>query len=416
LATNWHPRELVNEMAKNKMRTGEYLEAKNTLMLGLAEHGEHVELTIDLAGCYFRLGDYLNFQKWTIHSFDSYNTNKFQLSKKSDLVVRMKIARSLLELGRISQALPLLEFSERPLDDFSLMKYERIQCQLMHLYCLKRDLEKVAEQYVVLEQLNQKTLNSEIEVQQALMRADFILTGHQSANSRLQRVIERKDLNTSDYRWLVYDQLYDAIVSDSLKFFDGNLVTKLKYCELDPFEAIVHDAYLNLIGKPEQNPLNLSRTEGLNLVSALRILTLFANHFAGLFELTEIKNKMTIYLNQVDHRSKQVLLNSFQVKAVEKLKIFVDHDSLRCSEKKIKLTANEVHLIRMIQKPKFVSFEIASIHIFKLAISPSVVNRLRVLTARLNKKLRLLTNIESTIYTRNNNLIVQPQLSFESVG
>jgi hypothetical protein len=379
--------------AKTLMLRGEFAQAAMTLKGTLLAHGPHVLGLIDLASCYYMIQEVSLFREKTILAYEAFEKNRAQLSQITLKRVALGLGKLLEEIGHVSEALELYENaltlhkSESEVMDEWVCKIRAQYLRLLSELSLNGDL---ATQYLLCEQMYFQDRDCQIDLQNALMEADFILFGQAAARARLRRFLQEPEIQDFEKKLLFFNFLYYSLRESSSQSIESFELEMFDYFTCDQFEKALWDLYLLAAQKTCLAPIELDRSEGMSFLCSLRYLFLLQQMGSQSMGISGAQEKMLFLLKTIPAPSQKLIRtqwlghtpDSSVAITITPQGVFLDGRILNLGK-----SQNSIKLLELMVGQRAVSVEKLIQEIFGLGQDQYSQARLRVLVYRLNKKI-----------------------------
>lgn len=292
--------------AKIYLYEGSYLKALNPLQASLIHDPTRLSALCDLALCHYQLGLHSALQENLEAAYELLTSELHTLQVQAALDAAIFVAKLFEELGRIDEALQLLEqISKLAL---SAKQQQAIYIQKLRLATEIGDISFVKSLYGVITSGTQHTHNFEIEREHSLLLADCLLFGLPQAMERFGYLNELY-LVAPDKAFL-QSEIAEHIV---LQGAHHHLAT-LKLAENSEAEYEKHQARLikSFLAKEKNSPLSVIRLEKtLSLVSLLRLLRQSLVLFPLSDDIETVKARYRFHCSLIPSKKLQIQLSQF---------------------------------------------------------------------------------------------------------
>ena len=293
------------------MSNDQFSEAVHLISQAVTDHGPHILILADQASCYYMLNDYDKFVKLSESTKENFNLNQRLFSDSTLVKSSLALGKLLEESGSIHEAIEMFKAALSQNRNLAYPQILKIRAQLLRLgaaFNIKKELD---ENYQICEKFFARDGNCEIDLQHALIMADFVIFGQQPAEDRLRGLLSRTKLTDSEYRLLVFDLFFEIIktpaVDTVLTEFYKKFIEKIDYFKCDPFEKALIDVYFDRNKKAVTEPIDLARTEQLSPLCALRYLYLVAMSKANEQSSVLAKKKFIFLCQNLDGYSRKLI-------------------------------------------------------------------------------------------------------------
>jgi hypothetical protein len=411
-----HPRHHLHLKAYELMQKEQFSSALIELRKTVTEFGPHVSLLADLASCYYMVGDYLNYRETTKLLLNEYNSAKELLSPQTMSEVTLGLGKLLEEMGQLVPAIELFQnYPSLQTDHFEAWQ-KRIRSQLLRLLCFLRQGSQIADLYVACEQMQDRDGHNELEIQHAIMLADFELFGFDAAFHRLQTV--RSKLPVFMERLYVFDLLFECLRRGQGQLFKSEYFQKLLYLECDPYEQALWDLWSELQNESPVSALSLIRSDGMSPMGACRYFYLLQMLSQNAALAQSARQKFHLILRTFDTESRNAILKFWPIaSSTQVLRLgseqMVIEDGKTVSLKKQK---NLINLLSLFQTQDCCTVEVAIAQLFETEYDELSFNRLRNAVSRANDFLAIELGLQNPLQLNKNMLKLASHLKIESAS
>jgi hypothetical protein len=409
-----HPRAVAHGQAKKLMSQEKFADAAFMMKASMDNFGPHVLLLIDIASCYYMLNDAQSFQKYTEIGYQEFKRHHLALELNTQKKAALGLGKLLEEAGFLIEALSLYESQARETSDEWIDKIRAHELRLSAELSLSDRLPRL---YMICEQIKAKDKDREIDLQNAMMEADFLLFGFERALVRLKRLVNEADIKSYERRLLFFNFLHYALREKCAAQMPGELFELFNYFECDHFEKSLWDLYLDDKGMTPLSPLELNRSEDMSFMSAIRYLFLLKQR-QGSDEAPA--KKLMLFLQCLPNGSRQLILKNWLRKSTtaEKRVIQVSDQGPRLNGQILDLgkSDNFRRVFLLLNQQAELEVEKAIRLIFETELDNYSFDRLRVMVSRLNKKLESQIGAGGFLLLTKTSLKVHPAFKIERVS
>lgn len=268
---------------------------------------------LDLAGCYYGLGDYLTFRKYTLEAlevFNAFDLSKLQSEDNYHGAI-LGLGRCLEELGMVHEA--LMVFSRLSIDNSTSIRKRKILAERLRLQCefnFNADADRELSAMTSFQSLCEDG-NVEVDIINAILYFEFRERGMATAIREFFRLSSHDRFIESDRRLLLFNLLYLSLLNKGP--IDKDLVSAcldFDYFRCDPYEKCLYDYLLALTSAIPLNEVSSQRGRALSPMCRLRflyLLTLNPHHTEGVIALRLLRSS----LEGLSGKSKGLLLSVF---------------------------------------------------------------------------------------------------------
>lgn len=413
-----HPRIELHLKAKNLIAQEDFQAAIELLRRGYENFGAHVLLLIDLASIYLQTGDYQNFLKYTFLTHEEMESSKAQLSADTRLRATLELGRLMKVAGHPYEALRLFE------DSLNSAKKEAnhnkdiqsIRIQYLKLICEFNLRVNVAKHYLLCEDITAMDTKTEVQLQLALMEADFLLFGMQMAMARVRQVLKDHTIEATDRKTVLFAFLACVLRNNQATSLPFNFLNGVNYFECSPYQKNLWDLYLHDLSETPFRTVRLSRSEGLNTIDAVQYLYLLHQR-ESLEETSEAARKKLIYLLQaLSDESRGFIMEQWPLKTSKEAKIlFVEDNMLIVDGLRRELPQNSelILLLQMFTNQRRLSVEQILYHLYQAELSVISFDRLRLTVARANRNLEKILGVKDLFILNDSGLLLNQFFSIQ---
>lgn len=413
-----HPRTELHTKAKHLIAQEDFQAAIELLQKGYENFGAHVLLLIDLASIYLQTGDYQNFLKYTFLTHEEMGNSKTKLSADTLLRASLELGVLMKTAGHPSEALQLFE------DSLALAKKESktnqdiqsIRIQYLKLICEFNLRVNVAKQYLFCEDITASDIKTEVQLQIALMEADFLLFGMQMAMARVRQVLKDHTIEATERKTVLFAFLACVLRNNQATSLPFNFLSGVNYFECTAYQKNLWDLYLHDLSETPFRSIRLSRSEGLNTIDAVQYLYLLHQR-ESLEETSEAARKKLIYLLQaLSDDSRAFIMEQWPLKSSKEAKILFVEDNLLIvdgSSSKLPHNSELVMLLNLFTNQRRVSVEQILYHLYQAEFSVISFDRLRLTVARANRNLEKVVGVKNLFILNDSGLLLNQFFSIQ---
>lgn len=399
-------RKEKHQVGKDFMKNEDFYDAMNIFLEALKAYGPHVGLISDLIACFYMLGRFEDCMATA-------KRLELELSQALPLLQKKNAARTYLFLGKIyeetAQVAKAMSFYRQAIDicdaDAAEIKIQA-QAQLLRLQSFLGIKTGLAHLYRICLKLKTQSLYLQTELTHALVLAELVLFGAQTATARALQFLKNNSVLNHDARLILVDLLEECI-REHLKCPELTESLKLNPLKnLDPFEETV----FNFFQFPNQS---LSAAELTNLeknISIMGMLRLFVINLKRTKDRElnlELQRKVFFILDALDTDSKNMLLKKCDLNFYQQAKEIVfnpEEGTVTVQGKNLNLRKDSFALLcfEAFSANRTIAIEQINTHIFGFSANSNLYDRIRIAFWRLNKELRMITGLEKVfIFSKN---------------
>lgn len=300
--------------ARLQMKEGQFSVALSLMINDLKIYPDNLRLLANIASCYYMTENYIQNKKYTFQLLNCYEKSKLQFPIRELRPSLLALVRLLEELGEVSLCLKVLkDFEFDQITEFDKYDTALIAQKLRLQASFSIDDENKIELYNHCRILNKTHHHSYVDIESALLLADWALFGEAIASDRLKKFTQNENLVDFQRRWLIFDHLYESLRTNKGINFDVNTLLQFAYLEVDPFEKFLWDQLLVNRNLQPQQDLILSRTDTMSTMGAFKILHLCMSYSNDSTFKKDISNKIGFLLNGVSPQSRALILKSYPI-------------------------------------------------------------------------------------------------------
>ena len=390
--------------AKQLMRDGQFAQAVLQLKQCLADSSVELLALIDIASCYYMLGDYLNCQKSTSIALGKYRLQITTLPPAQIERAALGLSKILEEQGAVAEALEIYEhFSSGESNE----TVDKIRAQELRLLSELNLREKLTSRYIACESLRARDLDRQIDLQNALMESDFILFGPEAALVRMKRLVTNPDIYDYERRLLFFNYLAYALKAGCENWVDASLFDLFQYFNCDPFEQALWDIYAKAPAASD-----ISRSENMSVMCSIRYLDILQKRGHP-----QTSAKMAFYIAGLSRESKKLIQQNWTLTPTSKVLSISDSGIIyQGALLSLGKSENYLKIFRLLAAQGKVSNRDAIQNIFEISEDEYSTDRLRILVKRLNKKIESLTGIVKLIRMDKNSIQITANIRLEQAS
>jgi len=303
--------------AQIHMQVGEHVKAIELLLQAEARYGSYIGITVDLATCYYALGNIKLYRRCLhdIHAFVSNQDLRDQLQAPRLVRYACWLAEHLEDLGEIGPALNILDVlaneCETRLGPECLAK---LNIQRLKILSVFENGRAVADAYAALEKMSSALSNSRLRVdcEHALMVAEVQLFGPVHGEVRLLRLVNDREITQRERTCAIADFIYTSSIFHSPP--DG-IAMGLK--AENPEGAFEHFIFsFNARGHLPLSEISYEMFQ-LSWAGQLRLLIIIAKT-ANQAEKLEIQKRIQLLLAGLDKKSKTYWLKLLETQLLHR--------------------------------------------------------------------------------------------------
>jgi hypothetical protein len=323
-------RAAAHKHGRQLLAQGAYVEAARSFEQTIALHGSHVGLYSDLAFAAYLAGDMGSFRLHVNALEAEFQAARPRLSERSRLLTQISLAKFLEELGRVADAVELIDLTSAQLKPGAELHFQ-VKAQKLRLLVSFGREDEVSGLYHECLYASERNPNHLIECFHALILAEARLLGFDSAWARLLELAKRDDLFPSDLRLCAMDLLEQTLESDQNAASERILafLPALAAEEPDAFERELQRAARGETAT-EEDFLRWTRT--VSPMGNLRLLALAARR-----SVSGARQRLSLLLESFDHKTRAFLSRkwraAFQSEEVLELEVNEGTLSVRAGEK-----------------------------------------------------------------------------------
>lgn len=411
-------RSLAHGRGLELLKSGEYARALETLQQSLERFGPHVGLLADLAGAAYLQADIGRFVLAVERLESEFRESKGLLSRKSQLLTHIALAKYFEELGRIHEAFLNVE-KAMELADAGDVQTLRVRCQTLRLLASFGKENELGSAYRQCLAASESFPQIRIECQQALLLAEVRLFGFSQARTRLSALLYEEGLQAADLRLSVIDLLEIAIERrDFTAIADlSNFVEVQKLSDLDPYEkAILTLARDGAFAINQNNLFHWSQT--VTPYAYLRLLALTVVIAPDKSQAQELRRRFLFQIQSYDHLTQKILFKKWPSLGAQDHESKIDvwraeqricFDGRSLSFKASPLSWTLLNCIADGERDPLAILKKLAKH----QDSAENLESVRIALLRLNKKLAAFIGLDWTLKFRKEGVVVNSGLRFE---
>lgn len=405
--------ENLNQI-RNHMREGHHSLALSLLVEDYQFHKHNLSILSYLAACYYMTGHYGNFKRYTFELLDLFNANRKHLDDEKNLKITLSLVKLLEELGeiglcaRLLKSCPLKIEAELSANEAQLLAHK---LRLFSTYSISNNNDLLELYNFCVSQGALKDSNY-IDYECALLLSECQLFGLNHSKARLERFLISNKGNHSHKRFLVFDYLYENLKRNNVDTKASELFEMFVYLEVDSFEKLIWDLYLETNQQKPHQKVSLERIDELSPMNAIRVLHLMSESVIFESESSEILKKMGFFINSLSSTSRSILLNSFPAVA-PKTMILLQIKSVLINGKLISTSRSKsIHkLLELLVGRTEESTEKAISELVEEQFNDSSYSKLRVIVARANSFVLKTSGLSKAISINKNQIQVSHNLT-----
>lgn len=337
-------RKAAHENAKPLLLAGNYSSALAQLESARREFGENVQLSADIAACHFLDGKPLECRRETEKLESTARSVRAVLQPSTLYAVNIVLAKLREEEGELAHALALYRETLASLDPERDAEF--------HYLCLAQILRMAAqyglglgqaEYYSQLTRLRRVEENylDRMDLQHALLLADYFLVGENMALARLGRILEFADLQVAERNLVIFD-LAEAVYRREARISEALTGLVRAAVSADAYERALQNLVLAPAGA---RTTPLPAVQEMGTANRLRYFSL-AGKASGAPE--ECRRAVELALAGISAESRRIWTAHFYPQAAEgALSLTLRNGRLESSWKSVELGRQE-YLIRAI--------------------------------------------------------------------
>jgi tetratricopeptide (TPR) repeat protein len=372
--------------ARALMARDQYLDAALILRDGLEhEFAGNPFAEVDLANCYYMLGDYVSYRKYTLRALSEYRAGHAPLRADERAGLALGLGRALEELGLVDEALRLYDASP---EHAATMRSRKLLAQKLRLQSELGLHEEVRLAYLSCIQMLDEDGNEEVDFQNAMLFVDHALFGPAASLKRYAKLHLSPRLQRSDQRLLFFNLLGLVL------FSPGPLETKLAgyldsfdYFSCDPFERCLYDLARIRQGLPPFETLGLERSALLSPMCGFRFLLALSVSLPEA-SLLETRREFMARLESLTVPSRRLIAKAFTLPHPT-LEIEVGTAEAVCAGRQIDFgkSRNALVLLSLFADKQRLTYEELSRSHFNCELDENGLSRIKMAISRLNKAL-----------------------------
>ncbi len=300
------------KQARQHMKAGQFSLALSVMINDLKLHPENLPLLANIASCYYMAENYLLYKKYTQELLSCYDKYKSLISKKEMRSTVLALVRLLEELGEIYTCLKIIkDYQHDELTTFDKLDTTLLAQKLRLFSTYPLAEQNLVELYNHCRMINSQSHAAYVDIEGALLLADWSLFGEAMAIDRLNNFFKSKDCLDYQKRLLVFDHLFESLRTNGGAIFDLNLLAEFTYLEADQFEKFLWDQVLVLKNQEPHQPLSITRSDQMSTQGAFKVLHLLLVNSSDTSIKNEVSKKIGFLLNGVSAQSRAVILKAY---------------------------------------------------------------------------------------------------------
>lgn len=344
--------------------------------------GPHVGLQCDLAGCYYELGRFTEFEEVVTQIARDFERYEDVLCASSKRKTALMLAKFFEELAEPSQAISWLERASSWCEDLEQKKWIfGNELRILSYFGVKAGLQR---KYRALLEMHGDGLNLKIEVQHALMWAEWALFGYNHAEKR-RAMMRTREMNDIDRRLVARDFIEISLLSNvrTGPTMEQAVADLKSVAQLD-----VDRILLGMVSPDECSAFDRGDAK-LSPMMTLRMLILNSRFEPNPELQFETVKKFGFLVGGLSSESRR-LFKTVEPVSIQSRKIDID---VHVSEKKLslvefgfnsKLTSLQIKFLRIVTNRRAISMDELALLLWNEASSESTYHRVRMLVYKLN--------------------------------
>lgn len=413
-----HPRTELHLKAKNLIAQEDFAAAIELLHKGFENFGAHVLLLIDLASIYLQTGDYQNFLKYTFLTYEELENSKTQLSAETRVQACLTLGILMKTAGHPHEALRLYEdiLNVTKKSDIQTKEIQAIRIQYLQLICEFNLRVNVAKQYLLCEDITATDTRLEVQLQLALMEADFLLFGMQMSMARVRQTLKDHTIESTDRKTILFAFLACVLRHNQATSLPFNFLSGVNYFECTAYQKNLWDLYLHDLSETPFRTIRLSRSEGLNTIESVQYLYLLHQR-ESLEETSEAARKKLIYLLQaLSDESRHFIMEQWPLKTSKEAKILFVEDNLLIvdgSKREIPANSELFMMLQLFTNQRRLAVEQVLYHLYQAEYSVISFDRLRMTVARANRNLEKVIGVKDLFVLNDSGILLNQFFSIQ---
>ena len=403
------------EQAIAHMKQGQFNAALGILLNEIQYKKDSLQILLNIASCYYMVNDYIKYKHYTLELMNQYETTVKSGTTQDLRSPLLALVRLLEELGEIALCYRLLkEHCPSEIKD-------RLECKLLaqklRLNASFPVHTEIAELYQCCDFLNIKTDTTYIDLQGALLLADWTLFGAPTASLRIEHFLKQSSTLDHDRRLLVFDHIFEALKVSKTESLNLNLLDHFVYLNVDPFEQVIWDLFLIDKGQSPNKPIDSFRTEGLSPMGAIKIHYLLLQRANTVEAALQIRKKLTFLISSLSFPTQTLFSKNWTIQQ-EKIEIEIKDESavIEGREYSLKKSPSIRALFEELSNENKGSTEQLIQKIWQNEFDENSFSRLRVLVTRGNAFLKKTTGLTGSISLSKHQIQLNANITIRKFG
>lgn len=369
------------------MKANDYIAAAGLLKEIISyQNGAHVIPLIDLASCYYMIGDYSSFKKFSQLALNRKNNSFEVLSELDQSRVILGLGRLLEEMGYVTEALALY----KEVNDYSsTIQRKKILAQKLRLESELGLKGEILLNYNSILRMYEENGDMEVDFLNAILYAEYHLFGFEIAYERYFSIQKKFEISESDQRLLFFNLLFlslrDKIITEKIM----STLNSFDYFKCDNFEKALYNFSLLSSNQAPLQSLTINNFLDLSPFCQIRFLFLLSQYSKDPDDISKARILVCQFLNEVSPKSKSLIKKSFKYDDPEEITIYLNKDLTIYKNTQIdfgKSNTSRKFLNYFINQKSILIDELCN-KLFSSEAASSEIHRLRMMIQRLNKKL-----------------------------
>lgn len=368
---------------------------------------------LDLAACYYSLGDFLTFKKFTIQALELFDRNEVLVTEDDYHGSILGLGRCLQELGMISEAFVVYS---RAIDHSTSSRKKKILAERLRL---QREFNLKGDWDLSLLTTHKNFIpdgDLEVDVVNALVISSFREEGFGGAFNRLIRACEHQRFSEEDHRFLYFNLFYLELAQGA-GLTSGrllNLCGPFEYLKCDSFEKFVYDLVLILNGQVPLNEVNIDRCWSQSPMCRLRLLHLLSVHNLEGVDSQYAQRQILSTFETLSSKSRSILLEHFQFQKNQDVQFVLRGSRLFHGSKFLELgrAKNQIQIIILFADCSSLSLSEFCKIIFECEFRGDSLKRLSVALTRFNSTMTRTFGVGKVFRWNKSEIVLNPCIRF----
>lgn len=416
-ATTAEKRTYYHQQALLFYNRNKVSEARQLLENAITKYGDNVNLTRDLAVCFYRLQDMVNFRQLIERLEKDVISHEAILSQRSLFECDLMLGKFLEEDARLA---PALIFYERALQRATTTAQRiRVLIQKTRWHALYEGCDQLSSYYRELISVPADTYNNDfqVELQHSLMLVEMRLIGSDHAWQRIERLLPT--LSDFDQRLMIFD-FVEGCYSQDLNIPPLVLEIINGFKDLDAYEHYLKKLLEKSLTSEEKIHQLTQLAPKLSWSSYLRLLCLTANLETSSSAKQELHRKIQLIVKSLDPRTQNLwnhrLKQSLQTPET-KIEISSRDRSIKVQGRVIDLSKKKIGmqmLETLYAKPSLTVDDMIA-QLWQTSFSPEHYHRLRMSAHRLNTLIYEASGVGKVIEVDSQNVRLRAEIKLRSM-